>query len=59
MNERSRALFGGEEFVKWKALKALKEQESSGLTWTGIATGPFFDWVSFIAVVDTRGADVV
>ena len=24
----------------------LKAQESKGLTWTGIATGPAFDWVS-------------
>ena len=25
-------------------IKRLREKESEGLTWTAIATGPFFDW---------------
>ena len=29
---------------KRETIKYLKEQESKGLTWSGIVTGPFFDW---------------
>jgi hypothetical protein len=29
---------------KEKVLTHLKSQEEKGLSWTGIATGPFFDW---------------
>ena len=32
--------------VKIQTNHHLKAQESKGLTWTAIATGPFFDWVS-------------
>lgn len=32
--------------VKIQVKEHLKAQESKGLTWTAIATGPFFDWVS-------------
>jgi hypothetical protein len=31
--------------AKQEVLAYLKEQESTGLTWTGLATGPLLDWV--------------
>lgn len=30
---------------KWEVLEYLKAKESSGLTWTGLGTGPLIDWV--------------
>lgn len=35
--------------IKQQILDYLKEKESTGLTWTGLGTGPLFDWVSSIA----------
>ncbi|ETN46653.1 uncharacterized protein HMPREF1541_00839 [Cyphellophora europaea CBS 101466] len=29
---------------KWEVLEYLKAKEKEGLSWTGIATGPFIDW---------------
>ena len=45
LNKKVVELFGATMEAKVKVLNHLKEQESTGLTWTGIATGPFFDWV--------------
>jgi hypothetical protein len=45
LNKKIVELFGATKEAKVKVLNHLKEQESKGLTWTGIATGPFFDWV--------------
>lgn len=46
LNARVVELFSPALDLKVSVLKYLKEQESRGLSWTGIATGPFFDWVS-------------
>jgi hypothetical protein len=45
LNKKVVELFGATMEAKVEVLNHLKEQESKGLTWTGIATGPFFDWV--------------
>lgn len=31
---------------KWEVLEYLKAKEASGLSWTGLGTGPLIDWVS-------------
>ncbi|KAL9099209.1 MAG: hypothetical protein Q9187_009530 [Circinaria calcarea] len=31
---------------KYEVIQYLREQESKGLSWTGVVTGPFFDWSS-------------
>ncbi|KAL3417423.1 Pinoresinol reductase 1-like protein 3 [Phlyctema vagabunda] len=46
LNAKSIALVAPELDIKVATLEYLKKQESTGLTWTGIATGAFFDWVS-------------
>ena len=33
--------------AKQEILNYLQEKEGTGLTWTGLATGPLLDWVSF------------
>lgn len=33
---------------KKEILEYLKTKEGKGMTWTGIATGPFFDWVDLL-----------
>ena len=40
------SLFG----LKVQIHEHLKAQESKGLSWTAIAAGPFFDWVSCLSV---------
>ena len=46
LNTKVVELFSPALDMKVDVLKYLKEQEGRGLSWTGIATGPFFDWVS-------------
>lgn len=43
-------LFSGAMDVKMNVLEHLKKQEGKGLSWTGIATGPFFDWLCLVAM---------
>lgn len=45
LNEAARRLVPVFELKK-QVLDYLKEKESTGLTWTGLATGPLLDWVS-------------
>ncbi|KAH8657163.1 hypothetical protein BGZ60DRAFT_545662 [Tricladium varicosporioides] len=44
INQNVLPLFSGAMDIKMNVLDHLKNQEIKGLTWTGIATGPFFDW---------------
>ncbi|KAI9881752.1 MAG: hypothetical protein M1823_006537, partial [Watsoniomyces obsoletus] len=43
LNEAARRLVPVFELKK-QVLDYLKEKESTGLTWTGLATGPLLDW---------------
>lgn len=33
--------------AKLEVTRYLEEKEATGLSWTGLAVGPLFDWVSF------------
>ena len=39
---------------KKQVLDYLREKESTGLTWTGLATGPLLDWVSSSVILPAR-----
>jgi len=45
LNTKMVELFSPELDIKVQVLEHLKKQELKGLSWTGIATRPFFDWV--------------
>ena len=49
LNDVARQVVPVFEFKK-QVLDYLKEKEPTGLTWTGLATGPLLDWVSHLVL---------
>jgi hypothetical protein len=53
LNDVARQLVPVFEYKK-QVLDYLKEKEATGLSWTGLATGPLLDWVSYSAFAKER-----